>query len=313
MKRCRPFACSLIAVLSLLPFGASAQEAQTCGLPPSLSSVISQDDTVKGELKGEANLLKTFVGKAELGGEVLAAKKKIYQSSDQFMAAQKDAYLEYIFCVVLLQDKSLDVSKKLDAIQTFKGAPRPNTSLEPPLKMSFIDSDMHLLDGYKFAQSPSVRSNLMPGTILPVGARARLLFQAGDPEEVTEVEKVALITTYYSPTASESLQYSVDPSSLSGFGQARPHTFKVRLSKAKTEVSYVRDGNGTSIAKPSNLLAATPSPLLRFDRNAGLQETLEFDFEATDKGLYEVQLKASAVSSGALFELATKPFYIVKQ
>jgi hypothetical protein len=96
-----------------------AQEA-LCGAPPSLPTSAQTEESIKGQLKGQADFLSKLVGKAELEGQVDAARKQIYQSSDRFLAAQKDAYLSYVFCVIIMQDKSLSTSQKLDAINTFK-------------------------------------------------------------------------------------------------------------------------------------------------------------------------------------------------
>jgi hypothetical protein len=81
------------------------QDAATCGSAPSLPSTVESDENVRGQLQGQANLLSKWVGKAELAGEVETARKQIYQSSTGYFAAYKDAYLAYIFCVIISQGK----------------------------------------------------------------------------------------------------------------------------------------------------------------------------------------------------------------
>jgi hypothetical protein len=102
---------------------ARAQETNgLCGPVPALPTALQNDESFKGQLQGQADLLSKLVGKAELSGQVEAARKQLYQNSDKFFAAQKDAYLAYLFCVLITQDKSLDISEKLKALQTFKSS-----------------------------------------------------------------------------------------------------------------------------------------------------------------------------------------------
>jgi hypothetical protein len=75
---------------------------------------------VKGQLEGQAKFLSGFLGKAELGGQIESARKSIYQDSEGFFAAQKEAYLAYIFCILITQDRSLPTSEKLKALEEFK-------------------------------------------------------------------------------------------------------------------------------------------------------------------------------------------------
>lgn len=98
-----------------------AREAD-CGAPPSLPTTIQNEESIKGQLHGQADFLTKFVGQAQLSGQIAAAKKQIYQSSDKFFAAQKAAYLSYLFCILIRQDNSLSTSEKLKALETFKNS-----------------------------------------------------------------------------------------------------------------------------------------------------------------------------------------------
>jgi hypothetical protein len=98
-----------------------------CGPAPSLPTSLENGESIKGQLQGQADLLSKLVGKAELSGQVEAARKQLYQNSDQFFAAQKDAYLSYLFCLLITQDNSLSTEQKLKALNTFK-EPIPSKS-----------------------------------------------------------------------------------------------------------------------------------------------------------------------------------------
>ena len=312
------FRVSIVGMLWLVSAAhVYAQDVSLCGPPPALSPILENDESLKGQLKGQADFLTKFVGRAELGGEVEAARKQLYQSSDGFLAAQKDAYLAYVFCVILLQDKNLDTLKKLEALQAFKAAapkpsPSPKASNEP-VTMALAENEVHPLDGYQFVHPPTLPAGIAPGIVLPVGGRARVIFQATDVDTIAEIERVSLVSERHELPPLENLKYSIDPSRLSGFGAAKPHSFNVRLLKGKTEISYLTDKNSSVQARPNDLLASTPAPLLRLDRTAGLQETLDFVVLAADAGLYEIQLVAYVVSSGKSYELKTKSLYVVRQ
>ena len=91
-----------------------------CGPAPVLRTEPNVAESIKGELHGQADLLSKLVGKAELSGQVEAARNTIYQTSEGFLAAQKDAYLAYIFCIIITPDKSMSTADKLKAINEFK-------------------------------------------------------------------------------------------------------------------------------------------------------------------------------------------------
>jgi hypothetical protein len=116
----RKFLVVLATAVSLSTFIAARDEVHaqdsSCGPAPSLPTSLQNDESIKGQLRGQADFLSKFVGKAELNGEVEAARKQLYQSSDHFFAAQKDAYLSYLFCVLITRDNSLSTEQKLKAL-----------------------------------------------------------------------------------------------------------------------------------------------------------------------------------------------------
>jgi hypothetical protein len=110
-----------------------------CGPPPAFTMAQKVDESLKGQLAGQADFLSKLVGKAELAGQVDAARTSIYQTSDQAFAAQKDAYLAYMFCKIVMQDKTLSTKDKLDAINQFR---QPTVSIrrqQDPERKSKID------------------------------------------------------------------------------------------------------------------------------------------------------------------------------
>jgi hypothetical protein len=102
-----------------------AQETK-CGAAPALPTSSESAESIKGQLQGQADFLSKLVGKAELSGQVEAARKTIYQSSDRFFAAQKDAYLAYLFCIIVTGDQTLSTTDKLKALNEFKKPPPAN-------------------------------------------------------------------------------------------------------------------------------------------------------------------------------------------
>src|SRR5580700_7904928 len=105
------------AVCSL---NAAIAQTDACGPAPSLPVTLESDEKLKGTLKGQAELLSQLLGKAELGGQIEAARKTLYQNSDKFFAAQKDAYFAYIFCVTIINDHNASLGEKLDALREFR-------------------------------------------------------------------------------------------------------------------------------------------------------------------------------------------------
>jgi hypothetical protein len=121
-----------LAIICSQGGSARAQEG-LCGVAPSLPTTAQQEETLKGQLQGQADFLSKLIGKAELGGQIETARKQLYQNSDSFFAAQKDAYIAYVFCVLVTGDKSLSMADKLRTLQTFRDA-APRQQSEPAQK-----------------------------------------------------------------------------------------------------------------------------------------------------------------------------------
>jgi hypothetical protein len=119
-------------VFVLLLGSANAQRASLCGSVPQLSGTLEHDEKLKGELQGKAQLLSRLVGEAELGGQIESSRRTIYQNSERYFAAQQDAYLAYMFCVILMEDTTKTSDQKIKAIQEFRKPP-PLSAIENPL------------------------------------------------------------------------------------------------------------------------------------------------------------------------------------
>src|SRR4051812_43908898 len=75
---------------------------------------------------------------AELGGKIDEERKTIYQSADRISAAPQDAYLAYMFCLIIVEDKSLSAADKFKALQEFQRPVRPSSQSEPVQKNAFL-------------------------------------------------------------------------------------------------------------------------------------------------------------------------------
>jgi hypothetical protein len=122
----------------LFPLPAEAQDA--CGRPPEFTLNKEETERVQGDLKGAATFLKGFVGQADLGGRIEGERKKIYQNDATITAQQKDAYLYYTMCVLLLSDTALSTIQKLEELRKMRnsferqiGKPDKEGAVEPHL------------------------------------------------------------------------------------------------------------------------------------------------------------------------------------
>ena len=252
---------------------------------------------MKAEVEG---LLKRLADLGFSGGG--SAEKSAYeglQQSDLAGALQNNAQCKLQVFQVLQEKLIPSMSDKRSNI--------PQT----PLAVTLVSSATQPLDGYHFTESPVLPANLARGIVLPGGGRTRLSIQALAPNSIVEIDKVSL-RIERQDLDTKVASYSVDPTRQPGFGAARPQRFYVRLeASGRAQAFYITDKNVTRPTNVSNLLAGTDFPLLRLDRTAGLQETLDFVFVATRPGVYGIQFVAHATSGGKEYELETPPFYIV--
>lgn len=122
---------SVVCVGLLTPFSAYAQQ-EICGSPPSFDVKKEEADAIKGDLNGKAQALSKLVGNAELAGRIEKERKTIYQTSEGSEGNRKDAYLAYVFCVIIMQDKNASMVDKLNALQNFRQPPpAPHSEVTP--------------------------------------------------------------------------------------------------------------------------------------------------------------------------------------
>jgi hypothetical protein len=189
----------------------------------------------------------------------------------------------------------------------------PEIDNSKPLSMALLTSETKPLDGYRFVSAPVLPAGLPAGVILPGGGRARLVLQAVNTDVITQLDRVGLIVSRHELADQSAFKYSVDPTRQSGFGAARPRRFYIRLTDQESAESfYVTDANATKPISLDNILVGTDFPLLLFDRSAGLQETLDFTFVASEPGFYDIRFTAHATSRGQEYELQSEPLYIVR-
>jgi hypothetical protein len=120
-----------LAVILLFGFVSQAlAQHPICGsVPAELTQKKEDSEALKGNLEGKAKLLSGFVGRAELGGMIEQQRRSIYQDADATAAALRDRYLAYMFCVLIMDDKTMPTAEKLKAIKEFdKPAPLQKTS-----------------------------------------------------------------------------------------------------------------------------------------------------------------------------------------
>jgi hypothetical protein len=131
---------SVGCLFSLFSLPAYSQ-SEKCGQPPSFAVTKEADESVKGDLSGKAQALSKYLGTAELGGRIESERKTIYQTSEASEATRKDAYLAYVFCMIVMEDKNLKPGDKLDALQKFRSPPPavPAKSSKKADQIDFVD------------------------------------------------------------------------------------------------------------------------------------------------------------------------------
>jgi hypothetical protein len=113
------------------PESARAQDT-LCGKTPEFDSRLENLERWKGDLEGRAQALARFLGTGELSGKIETERRELYKSSDRAEAARADAYLTYLFCVTIMNDRSLSTADKLKVIQEFRRPPPLGLQLRPP-------------------------------------------------------------------------------------------------------------------------------------------------------------------------------------
>lgn len=92
-----------------------------CGEPPPAQFRVRNDETLKGELEGKAQLLTKFVGDASLGGKIETSQREIFAKYPDADTARTNAYFVYMFCVLLFSPENhQSYEEKLSALRGFR-------------------------------------------------------------------------------------------------------------------------------------------------------------------------------------------------
>lgn len=103
---------ALFSIFLLNPFvRADAQDASMCGQAPRID-----DENVKGQLDGKAKFLASFIGDAQLAGQIEIARNDVFSKSPEGLKARSIAYLQYQVCILLFTNKDLSTSQKIDEL-----------------------------------------------------------------------------------------------------------------------------------------------------------------------------------------------------
>jgi hypothetical protein len=112
-----------LLVCSTVVFASSAcAQHSICGPAPVFEARAEETESLQRELRGEAEGLRRSFGGTDFPERVVRTRTRLFQSADKIRAAQRDAYLTYIFCVLIIDDRSIPTAGKLKAIQTFQMA-----------------------------------------------------------------------------------------------------------------------------------------------------------------------------------------------
>jgi hypothetical protein len=118
-------------VFLLVCAGHARAQHPVCGKPPDWDIKTQDTDKLKGDLEGRAQLLTKYAGGVGLSGQIQTERETLYKNTDATEARRQDAYLAYMFCVIVMDDKTLSTQDRIKAIEIFK-RPVTSTSTIPP-------------------------------------------------------------------------------------------------------------------------------------------------------------------------------------
>jgi len=89
-------------------------QVAVCGDPPPVAN-----EELKGEIEGKAQFLSRFLGDASLAGRIETSRQEIFsQYPDQ--DERSDAYFEYMFCALIMNDQDMTTKEKIDELKDIK-------------------------------------------------------------------------------------------------------------------------------------------------------------------------------------------------
>lgn len=135
-----------VGLITTISAAVIAAAHEICGDPPPAQFRVRNDETLKGEIEGKAQLLTKFVGDAQLGGKVETSQKEIFAKYPDADRARTDTYFAYMFCVLLFSpDNPQSFEEKQRALTTFYEHLRQKTE---PVSLPIIpDADSGWIDG----------------------------------------------------------------------------------------------------------------------------------------------------------------------
>ena len=160
-----------------------------------------------------------------------------------------------------------DIARFLDPLSVEKHsqkdtAPRPEIR---PLAITLSESETRSLDGYIINEAFRVPQPQICSTLLAGGAQTRIIFQA-NPSVVVEISRLSLEAKRLGKEIEIASLYQVDPTLQSGFGAARPRTFKITFDgTGQGSAFYINERSESQETSLSNLLATREFSLLRLD------------------------------------------------
>lgn len=153
-----------IMLLAISASWARAQTAEMCGDPPPVA-----DETIKGDLRGEAQLLSRYLGKAELGGQFETSRREIF-SRYRNIDERSEAYFEYQVCILIMNDDELSNHEKINELRKIR---REKKSSEP------------MSDSNEYTSISSRKFRLGPVEIFSITLSPQPPAYIGDGQEVT--------------------------------------------------------------------------------------------------------------------------------
>jgi hypothetical protein len=77
------------------------------------------DENLEVQVKGSADFLKRFIGKADFDTEVRKQTKEIYSKFPNAQEAYINSYMLYMFCTTLRDDKKMSTNEKVKTMREF--------------------------------------------------------------------------------------------------------------------------------------------------------------------------------------------------
>lgn len=103
---------SILSFLFLMATSALGQDSSLCGTPPPVA-----DESLKGQIKGKAQLLTKYFGGAELTGQIETSRTEIFSKYPSAEESRWNSFFQYQVCMLIMLDKSTTNAHKLNALK----------------------------------------------------------------------------------------------------------------------------------------------------------------------------------------------------